>query len=192
MIKGIVIGVLVYSAILTVFLIYKDNSAYSFGIDTLDVIFGGPVCWTVLIGVRLISFVFEVFHIEFEEKKYKPKNEVKIRKIVSKIISIYKKNRNVEKYGHDFFCLAKYKDYDNCEIGGWTNLMIEKPRYEYINNKFISIMLHQKDDVIPILRELTSPVTSEFLKEQGYSEYFIDEIEDKINRAGGENYIYIQ
>lgn len=52
-------------------------------------------------------------------------------------------------------------------------------------------MWKQEDEAIPILRELSSPVTSEFLKEQGCSEYFIGEIEDKINRAGVENYIYI-
>lgn len=191
MIKGVIIGVLAYSAILAVFLFYKDISRYSFGIDALDVIFGGPVCWIVFIGVRLIGFIFEAFHIEFEEKEYKPKSETEIRKIASKIVSIYKKNRNVEEYGHDFFCLAKYKDYDNCEMGGWTDLMIEKPRYEYINDKFISVMLHQEDDVTSILRELTCPVTSEFLKKQYHSEYFINEIEDKSNGAGGENYVYI-
>ena len=49
MIKGIVIGILIYSAILNIFLIYKDNSSYSFGVDALDVIFGGPVCWVVFI-----------------------------------------------------------------------------------------------------------------------------------------------
>lgn len=190
MIKGIIIGILIYSAILTIFLLYKDNSSY-FMIDTLDAILGGPVCWAVVVGTRLIGFVFEAFHIEFEEKKYKPKSETEIRKIASKIISIYEKNRNVEEYGHDFFCLTKYKDYDNCEIGGWKNLMIEKPRYEHINDKFICIMLYQKDDVIPVLRELTCPVTSEFLKKQYHSEYFISEIEDKINGAGGENYVYI-
>lgn len=191
MIKGIVIGILAYSAILNIFLIYKDNSSYSFGVDALDVIFGGPVCWVVFISVRLIAFIFEAFHIEFEEKEYKPKSEAEIRKIVSKIVSIYKKNRNVEEYGYDIFNLANHLDYDSNGTEGWDHLMVKKPRYEHINEKFESIMWKQEDKAIPILRELSSPVTSEFLKEQGCSEYFIGEIEDKINRAGGENYIYI-
>lgn len=190
MIKGIVIGVLIYSTILTIFLIYKDNSGY-FMVDTLDVILGGPVCWTVVIVIRFIGFIFKAFHIKFKKKEYKLKSEAEIRKIVSKIVSIYKKNRNIERTGYDIFCFTKRQDYEGNGIDGWDRLMVKKPRYEHINEKFERIMWKQEDEALPVLRELSSPVTSEFLKEQGYEEYFIRDIECKINGSDGENYRYI-
>lgn len=191
MIKGIVVGVLAYSAILTIFLFYKDNSGY-YIVGELDVILGGPVSWFAYACVKFIALIVNVLHIKPKKKEYKPKSKAEIRKNINKIIFIYKKNHNIERSGYEIFDFTKYKDYDGNGIEGWDNLMVKKPRYERINDKFERIMWKQEDEAIPILKELSSPVTSEFLKKQDYySKYFICEIEDKIKGSGCENYRYI-
>lgn len=77
MIKGIIIGLLIYSFINTVIVIYKDCSSY-FIVEALDFIVAGPFLW-------IIMFFIKIFNINFEKqlnKNPKPKNKAKIKRIV--------------------------------------------------------------------------------------------------------------
>lgn len=77
MIKGIIIGLLIYSFINTIVVIYKDCSRY-FIVEALDCIVAGPFLW-------IIMFFIKIFNINFEKqlnKNPKPKNKAKIKRIV--------------------------------------------------------------------------------------------------------------
>lgn len=79
MIKGIIIGLLICSFVNTIVVIYKDYSR-CFIVEALDCIVAGPFLW-------IIMFFIKIFNITFEKllnKKPKPKNNAKIKRIVKR------------------------------------------------------------------------------------------------------------
>lgn len=161
MIKGILIGILIYSFILTVVALYKDSSSY-FMLEGIDVIAAGPVCWILALCLivikKLLGKKIETYRNKKQKRPYVPKSQKYVQKTIKKIISIYKKSK--EKYYFDFDIM-----YSDDGIEGWKSLLIEKPRNERINNKFYKLMFHQKDDVIKELKNYFNIMTIEEMKE---------------------------
>ena len=85
---GALIAILVYSLILTISVIYKDNSGY-FILSDLDVVLAGPICWILIILIRvIIRPIFSLF--PKKEKNRKPKSEKFIKKMSKKSWKITK------------------------------------------------------------------------------------------------------
>jgi hypothetical protein len=163
MIKGILIGILIYSFILTVVALYKDSSSY-FMLEVIDVIAAGPVCWILDLSCIIIKKIFgkkiQAHLHEKQRRPYVPKTKKYIQKTVKKIVSIYKKSKR--KYYFDFKLMQSF----DCDIiEGWKGLLIKKPRNERINNKFSKLMYHQDDDTIEELKNYFNIMTVEEMKE---------------------------
>ena len=69
--QGFLIGVFIYSFILTIVLLYKDNSSY-YDIETIDLIVSGPITWVLLLIFYIIRSILKLF-----SKKEKPKKPYK-------------------------------------------------------------------------------------------------------------------
>lgn len=172
MIKGIIIGLLIYSFINTVIVIYKDCSSY-FIVETLDYIVAGPFLW-------IIMFLVKGFNISFEKllnKNSKPKNKAKIKRIVKRTY------KHFTKYWDNKF--RPYIDfqrrliYDNyCGIEGYDSFLIKKPMYESLNRDFKYIIKYQYYETIPFLEEYFRPLNEEEISDLD------DEIIDNIKSKG--------
>lgn len=166
MIKGILIGILIYSFILTMVALYRDNSRYShFTIEKTDAIMIGPICWLLVLFCVIIKILFgkkiEAYSDKKQRRPYVPKTKKYIQKTVKKIISIYKKSK--EKNYFDFKLIGS--EFDYYIIKGWKDLLVKKTRNERINNKFSKLMYHQDNDTIEELKNYFDIVTIEEMKE---------------------------
>lgn len=159
---GIIIGLLIYSFISTVFVIYKDNSSY-FIVEKLDIVLAGPICWLFILLCNVVEYIgVHIFKFNKKPKKYKYKSSKYIQKLVKKIIKIYKTKRNIKFDVFDFdFC----EDNDDWDVSGWRHLLKNSPKYEHLNNKFKTVMFKQEEDVINELNKYFIPVTSKYFDE---------------------------
>ena len=66
------------------------------------------------------------------------------------------------------------QDYDSEGIEGYKCLIVHKAMNEHLNNKFESLMIHQKQDTIKELEKYFKKVTEEDMRKNGDSDYFIN------------------
>ena len=157
MIKGIIIGLLIYSFINTIVVIYKDCSSY-FIVETLDCIIAGPFLWIIMLFIKICNINFE----KLLNKNPKPKNKAKIKRIVKRAY------KHFTKYWDKYDELRPYIDfqkrfvYNNyCGIEGYDSFLIKKPMYELLNKDFEYIIKHQYYETIPFLQEYFRPLNEE-------------------------------
>lgn len=153
MLKGIFIGIFIYSFINTIFIIYKDKSTY-FIVENIDIIIAGPICWLFLLIFNIIAKF-----IAIPDKEYKTKNSDYISKITKKIVKIYKKNNNTDE---DIFYFQQSLYDSDWNICGWQNLLVPNYKYEHINNKFKDLMYYQSEQVISELKKYFIALTNDY------------------------------
>lgn len=148
MIKGIIIGILIYSLMLTVINIYKDNSSY-FSVEFMDIIISGPIMWIFILLSSLFIKIYKGLKLDKKEKKRKNRDSKYIQKVVKKII----KNYSSKEYSNAYVDLNR--SYGNFEgtIEGWKFLETKSAKYERLNKKFGDLMLHQKEETIKELEK---------------------------------------
>ena len=175
---GAFIGIMIYSLILTITILYKDNSSY-FSVDTLDIIIAGPFAWFFLF---VCSFVLRpIYTLFFKNRKndkkyeYKNKNKKYIKRIVKKIV----KNYANKKYHKDYFKLDKWLDDYDGDYEGYESLVVKKARNEWLNKKFILLMKYQKDETLEELKKYFMLVTEDVMKKDKCNEYYIKKYKDK-------------
>ena len=174
LLTGILIGLTVYSLILTIITLYKDYSNF-YIIETIDIIMAGHIMWIVFLFLRVIHMVYTFFEKRNKNKKTVPKKMTsfkknKIRRIVKRIIQIYKTKNNNDYfdfnmvYGDDYGCYS-----------GWHDLLRMSPRYEFINRKFKNLMYEYKRETIAELISHCILVTEEvMIKDNCCSDYIND------------------
>lgn len=166
---GALIGVLIYSAILTIVTIYKDNSGY-FIVSNLDIIVAGPVIWIMILIGTVVSLIYKP---KKKEQKYKPKSQKEIEKIVSKIMKRYlKKHRDVY-ISLDYGFNDEYGRYD-----GWRALMVRKPSAEWLDKKFESLIINQHKETVAELMKYFEPATPEMMKQKWEDDWFIEDVKN--------------
>ena len=170
---GALIAVLIYSVILTISAIYKNNSSY-FILSDLDIVLAGPVCWILILLIRvLIRPLFSLFPSRI--KKRKLKNKKYIKKIVKKIVNNYKDKKYHGDYFDFNFCFGdEYGDF-----AGYEDLLVKKPQYEWLNNRFYSLMQCQRKEVLEELFLYFEPVTENRMMQDKRSEWYISDHKDK-------------
>ena len=179
---GALIAVLIYSIILTISAIYKDNSSY-FILSDLDIILAGPACWILIVWIRFfIRPLFSLF--PSKEKERKPKSKKYIKKIVKKIVNNYKKKKYHGDYFDFNFCFGD--EYD--DFAGYEDLLVKKPQYEWLNKHFCSLMECQKNEVLKELLLYFEPVTESRMIQDKRSEWYISDYKDKNLYCLKENY----
>lgn len=168
---GIMIGVFIYSFILTILTIYQDNSGY-FMVEFLDVVMAGPCMWIFMLFLTIFRFFYKNFHKENKQKikEYQKKDIKYIQKVAKKIVKKYRKSQ----YNADYIDFTKMQDYDSEGIEGYKCLIVHKAMNEHLNNKFESLMIHQKQDTIKELEKYFKKVTEEDMRKNGDSDYFIN------------------
>jgi hypothetical protein len=177
MLKGIIIGILIYSLILTVVMLYKDNSGY-FMVEMIDIIVAGPVAWVLsLIGYVIIKPLCKIYKKNKGDKKkeYKNKDSKYISRVVKKIVRNYADKKNHNDYFH--FCYMRGSDYD--EYTGWYDLLVKRPRYERLNKKFKRLMTYQKEETVSELVKYFDVVTEDMMRQDDCNEYYIEEYKDR-------------
>lgn len=171
--KLIIITILVYSFVLTVFNLYKDSSSY-FMVDTIDFIFAGPFGWLLCLCVPVLRKIIKT--IPKKEKVRKVRDQKYIAKVVKKIIKQYKKKEYTDDYFDFSFREGRYSVND---VEGWNELMRSKPSNERLNNKFTSLMLYQKDETIAELKKYCEIMNEEKMKKDNCDDYFISIYKEK-------------
>ncbi len=174
---GVIIGMLIYSFIMTIATLYKDFSSY-FTIEVLDIILAGPFIWVLFLIISIIKVFYKKYHKNKEPKKkeYKMKSQKYIQKIVKRIVRNYRKKSYTDYY-IDF---TKMRSYDGGEIEGYEVILVKKAMNERINNKFQTLMFHQEEDTIQELLKYFHKVTEEEMKKDDCNDYFISLNKTKI------------
>lgn len=171
MLQIIITTILIYSLILTIVTIYKDNSSY-YIVDIIDIIVAGPVCWILCLLFYLIKPIIKPIVEKHKNTPYKVKSKKYIEHITNKVIKNYKKYSNYDELFDFSFRQGEF----NCnDIEGWGRLLVNKPINERLNHKFESLMYHQKDDTLVELLKYFDVVTREMLEAGDYNPYFIDD-----------------
>lgn len=165
-----VLAILIYSLILTVVTLYKNNSGY-YLVDTIDIIVAGPVCWILCLILFLIKPIVKPLREKREAKTYSPKSKRYIERIVSKVVKNYRKHRRYEEL---FDFSFKHGEFNCNDVEGWGRLLVNRPLNERLNNKFENLMYHQKDDTLAELIKYFDTVTKEMLEAEDYDQYFIN------------------
>lgn len=178
MTKGIIIGILIYSLILTIVTLYKDNSSY-FTVDSIDIITAGPITWLLIVMFIPIRYVVKNMKITKKKKERTMKDEKYISKVVYKIVKNYikkMKNKNYREY-FDFNIMSG--EYNVNDIEGWKRLEVLSPVNEKINNKFSDLMFHQKNETIKELKKYFKQATPEDMIKDDLSTYWINQMKGK-------------
>lgn len=153
-VAGALLAVAIYSLILTVVLLYKDNSGY-FMVKALDVIISGPVAWLLIlimgVIVRPIYAAMRKNHICAKEKKQKPYKK-KGQRYISRVVGKVVKNYSKKKYHNDYFDFTNSSYYD-CDFKGYEGLLVKKARNEWLNKRFVNLMWNQKDETVEELKK---------------------------------------
>lgn len=176
----ILITVLTYSTIITAVQLYKDSSSYSFGPDTIDIVISGPVMWVVLfVGNFIVCPLHKIIskHCKQTKKTVKLYSEKKAKRIVAKIIKVYKKETAKNPYWcEDCFVMQRhYFDcYGNDGIDGLEKLPIKKARYEYLNKKYFHLLYNQFDLLLEIIQPYFERWTEADYIENEFDEYWIE------------------
>ena len=167
----IIITILIYSLILTVVTLYKDNSSY-YTVEILDIIIAGPICWILCLLLYLIKPVIKPIVENHKNTPYKVKSKKYIEQVVNKIIKNYRKHSSYEELFDFSFRQGEF----NCnDIEGWSRLLVNRPINERLNRKFERLMYNQKDDTLVELIKYFDVVTREMLEAEDYDHYFIDD-----------------
>ena len=163
MLKGFLLGILIYSLIQTVFCLYKNNSGY-FIIQGIDFILAGPVSWLLIMILWVLSPLYPYFKKFLKKREQKPLSQKEIERTVRKIVSIYRKHNKTTNY-FDFTAHSHRSEYDSweCIIEGWEMLMERNYKFERVNNKFQKIMWNQKEEGIKELEKYFVPISEEEL-----------------------------
>lgn len=164
MIKGIIIGMLLYSLLITIVTIYKDFS-HDYEVVTLDVIMAGIPMWIFLIF--LIFTPERTYNLIKSRKKRKPKNSKYISKVVKKIINVYKKNNGY--WQNVYFDIERNRSYNREYYDGWFELMIKDKRYKRLNYKFKWLMVFQNKETLEELKKHLSIVNKDELDGNFYN-----------------------
>ena len=179
---GALIGIFIYSLILTIITIYKDNSGY-FSVDTVDVIVAGPCSWLILLfGLIIIRPIYKLVKdkkkekgTETKEKEYKKKSSKYIQRVVKRII----KNYSTKKYHNDYFKLDKWFDDSWGNYSGYESLLVKKARNEWLNEHFLTLMYMQKEETIEELKKYMDKVTEEVMTEDKCNKFYIKKYKDE-------------
>lgn len=170
MIKGFILGIFIYSLILTIVTLYKDNSEY-FSVEDLDIIVAGPVAWILILFFILIKKVLKTVNYTPKKKQRKERDLKYITKVVRKIVKNYSK----KKYHSDFFDFNMCFGVFNCnDIEGWKKLEVLRARNERINKKFDDLMHKQHDETVLELKKYFVKVNENTMRAMGYSDYWIE------------------
>lgn len=174
---GAIIGILVYSLILTIITIYQDQSSY-FVVEVLDFIMAGPFGWLLLGILPIIQFLYKRFFKgrEKKEKRIKVRNQKYIAKVVKKIVKNYRNSS----YNSDYIDFNKSftADYSD-DIVGYDELLVNRARNERLNIKFKSLMRHQKDETVNELLKYFHKVTEKEMEGDNCTEWFIKKNKEK-------------
>ena len=171
MILGIIIGVTIYSAILTVLTLYQDNSGY-FAVETLDILMAGHVMWTLIGILYIVKMIYKRLPKKRKgQKEYVPKSDKYIKNTVKRIVKNYSK----QKYHDDVFDFTMMSGAYNCnDIEGWERLLVKKAMNERINNKFKGLMYYcDKEKTTEEIKKYFIRVTEEYMKEHNFGEWLI-------------------
>lgn len=169
MLKGIIIGMLIYSLILTIVLVYEDNSSY-FTIESLDIIVAGPFAWILMIVLGVIRIFCKKFHkTNTKEKEYKKKDIKYIQKIVKKIVRNYKNSS----YSEDYIDFNKSQDFEGSGVEGYSTIICSHWLNEHLNKNFRTLMIFQKEETIEELKKYFHQVTEDEMKKDDCTDYFI-------------------
>ena len=167
----IIITILIYSLILTIVTLYKDNSSY-YIIGVIDIIVAGPVCWILCLLLCLIKPIIKPIVEKHKNTPYKAKSKKYIERVISKIVKNYRKHSNYDELFDFSFRQGEF----NCnDIEGWGRLLVNKPINERLNRKFEHLMYHQKNDTLVELIKYFDVVTKEMLENGDYNQYFIND-----------------
>lgn len=173
MIKGIIIGLLIYSFINTAIVIYKDCSSY-FIVEALDYIVAGPFLWIIMLLVKIFSINFE----RLLNKNPKPKSKAKIKRIVKRTYKHFTKYCDKYSKFRPYIDFQRKFIYDNyCGIEGYNFFLIKKPIYELLNKDFEYIIKYQYYETIPFLQEYFRPLNEEEISD--LDDEIIDNIKNK-------------
>ncbi len=181
MILGILIGICIYSLILTIVTLYRDHSSYFFTYDS-DVLLAGPVMWLYLfIGVLFYLpylFLKKKGIIKDREKKQRIYSPGKMKKIIQKVIQVYQKDMEKRTY-MDYFDFSMHSKWDvNGIVEGWDELLIKKPKQERLNRQFEYLMWHQKEETLKMLMDYFHLLSKEELLKELGDWYSIDYLKD--------------
>lgn len=153
MLSTILITVLVYSTILTIVLIFKDLSSYSFGVEPVDVVVSGPVAWLLTLVLLAIKPIRKKFN----------KNKVKKTKIYSPQM-VEKTTKRIIKLYHRIYDEPLWLVPQNCYVGTLetnrpSEVKLKKMRYEILEKRYFRMCLNQPDDVWKAILSISRPVT---------------------------------
>ena len=158
MISTVIITILVYSAVASAIMIYKEWSSYYFTYWT-DVVVSGPIMWALVLVLMLIRPLVR-WILKHKKVKYQVYTRQQIEKIAKKIVRIYRKKRY--KGFIDFRCIT-IDDYS--DVDGWEELMVRSPKYEIINRKYERVMYNQKKDGVSALLKYFTEISDEEYEE---------------------------
>lgn len=166
---NILYTVLAYSLILTIICCYKDASSYSAGIEPIDMVVAGPVMWLLLLVLNIP--VPKKIVARVQNRKYKPKNGAYIAKIVRKVMESNKGRwQKDDCFNFDCWSSDEYGDYY-----GLYDITRKKRQYERLNKKFESLLYNQKDETVEELKKYFDPMTPDYMRENGASEWEIQD-----------------
>lgn len=174
-IKTAICTVVIYSFILTIVNIYKDESSYHEA-DELDIFTSGIVMWVLLLFIKIFEKPLSNLYDKYKNRSYKAKNQKCIAKIVKKIIKNAKKDEDKREEYYSLNCY--YSDF-TVGWGGYSNFVVKKPKNERLNNAFIKLCMYQTKETINELKKYLIPVTEEIMKADECGEWFIRESKDK-------------
>ena len=170
---GAILGIMIYSLILTIIAFYKDNSSY-FMLEPLDIVAAGPCMWIIYLVILILRPIAQLFKNPDKKRIYKNKNDKYIAKITKRIVNNY---RN-KKYHNDYFKLDNYSDDYSGNFSGYESLLVKKPKNEWLNKKFISLMQHQKEQTIKHLLPYFVLLTKDMMIKDNCDEYYIKKFHD--------------
>lgn len=153
MIKAVIITILVYSLILTIVDIIKDNSGYSVGLDAMDLIVAGPIMWVMLLVINVIGKPIYNKFFKNREKKKKIYSISEIEKTVTRMLKVYRKKHIKEDL--DALWVVKQDVYLGSEVTSRiirpSELKIGSMLFERLEKKYHTICYAYPDDVWNIL-----------------------------------------
>lgn len=174
-IKTVICTVVIYSLILTIVNIYKDESSYHEA-DELDVFTSGIVMWVFLIFTKIFEKPLSKLYNKYKHRPYKVKSQKYIAKIVKKII----KNAKKDEYKRaEYYSLKNYSTLYNKEWLGYSDFTVKKSKNERLNKIFIQLCSHQTEEIINELKKYLIPATEEIMKKDECGEWFIRENKDE-------------
>lgn len=176
-VTGLCVGIIIYSIILTIIFLYKDISSY-YDSEGIDLIISGPIAWILIAFCYFIvrPIVKKLPDKSHKEKPYKMKNKKYIHKIAKKVIANAKKNKLNDRW-FDLTRDLKETYYD--DYYGLLGLLVEKPKYEWLNKKYSRLVFHQKEDLVNEIKQYMIPVTEEYSAANDYVKGYIRELQKK-------------